>query len=608
MIIGTAGHIDHGKSALVTALTGRPVDRLAEERRRGITIDLNFAPLELPGTPPAGLVDVPGHEDFVRTMVAGATGIDLVLLVIDLGEGPRPQTEEHLTIVEQLRIPRGIPVFTKADLVDPDWAELVIADFLERLAGSPVHWEAPAVVSAIRGDGIAALRDRLGEAIRQHRQTMTADPFRLPVDRAFSVAGVGTVVTGTAWSGRLAVGDQVIILPGRRPARIRSVEAYGNPRAGAEPSTRIALGLSGVDREDIRRGDVVVTGDWRTTSLIDVAIELAKTAAGPLARRTRLRVHHGTAEVMGYAQPLTPIAPGGRGLARLRLDQPLAARGGDRFVVRSMSPVATIGGGEVLDPWPPPRSRLEPGVDDPDPVRRVVALAARRSVGIPDHEIHQLLPTAGSEAVRRSGLLEVAGWWVLPDRLDQVGLTIKAAVKQHHQSAPSEAGLSLETLRQVVGLPAGIVDVVVDGLVRRGGIRLRDGVVALSGFTPTFAGGEAAVTDLVAKVQAAHLSLPTADELAAQLGLPQVGPPLRRAIMDGLVVSVGREHYASPTALDHFRAVLEEVGGVGDITPAVLRDRLGLSRKYLIPLLEWADRQGITRRVGDTRLLVQKGR
>jgi len=218
VIIGTAGHIDHGKSALVTALTGRPMDRLAEEKRRGITIDLNFAPLRFEGLEPAGIVDVPGHEDFVRTMVAGASGIDLVLLVIDAAQGPQPQTWEHLAIVEQLGVPRGIPVITKADLVEPEWLELVVAELAERLQASSVAFESPAIVSAVTGQGIPELSLRLRELVAGHRRERPQDGFRMPLDRAFSIAGVGTVVTGTPWSGALRVGDSVTVLPSALPA------------------------------------------------------------------------------------------------------------------------------------------------------------------------------------------------------------------------------------------------------------------------------------------------------------------------------------------------------------------------------------------------------
>lgn len=608
MIIGTAGHIDHGKSALVTALTGRPVDRLAEEKLRGITIDLNFAPLELAGLPPAGIVDVPGHEDFVRTMVAGASGVDLVLLVIDLGEGPRPQTHEHLAILEQLQVPRGIPVFTKADLVEPEWAELVVADFETRLRVSSIRWEAPAVVSSRTGHGIAALRDRLREAMAAQTGRSRKDRFRMPIDRVFSVAGVGTIVTGTTWSGSVAVGGQVRILPGGIEARVRSIEAYGTAQTRAEPGVRTALGLVGVERAEMARGLTAVDGPWEESTAIDVEIELLPTAHGPLRGRARVRVHLGTAEVLARVQPRQPIEPGQRGLARLALETPLVVRGDDRFVLRSYSPVVTIGGGRVVDPLPPRRAPWPPGLGSIEPVERTVALVARRRDGIQDRAAFQLLGPGAADLVRDAKLTPVGEWWVLPDRLTELARTAIALIKGHHQSAPTEAGLSLETLRQGLGAPTPIAERVVTDLGRKGAVKAHGGLVAISGFSPQLVGGAEGVARVVAVLVAAGLEVPTGDEVAAQLGFPSAIPLLRKAIEEGTVVAIDRERFASTQALDRFREALHEIGTAGEITPAALRDRLGLSRKFLIPLLEWADRQGITRRVGDTRVLVQSGR
>lgn len=607
MIIGTAGHIDHGKSALVTALTGKAVDRLAEEKRRGITIDLNFAPLEFEGLPPAGIIDVPGHEDFVRTMVAGASGVDLALLVVDLVEGPRPQTEEHLTILEQLRVQEGIPVFTKADLVDPDWAELVVADFSTRLAGSAVSWLEPAVVSAVTGSGIAGLRNRLRDAVRGQAEKSRGDVFRMPIDRAFSVAGIGTIVTGTCWSGTVAAGDQVRLVPGRRQARVRSIEAYGRPREVAEPGVRTALGLVGVERVETGRGMYVVTGDWEESMAVDAEIELIP-AAAPLVPRSRVRIHLGTAEVLARVQPREPLTPGGRGLARLVLDQPVVARGGDRFVLRSYSPVKTIGGGRILDPLPPHRGDWPQGLGSLTPTEWVGALAHRRRFGIEARSLSQLVGPGGPALARTAALIPVADRWVPEAVLGRIAAGVVELVKTHHKSVPTDAGLSLETVRQAIGAPGGIVEHVVGDLERRGAVRAKAGLVAVSGFARRMVGGEEGLQRLVAAVEAAGLEAPSADELAAGLGLPSAGALVRRAIEAGSILAVDRDRVASPAALARFRETLAAIGARGDISPAAVREHLGLSRKYLIPLLEWADRQGVTRRVGDVRVLIQTGR
>ncbi len=612
MIIGTAGHIDHGKSALVTALTGRPVDRLEEERRRGITIDLNFAPLEFPGLPPIGIIDVPGHEDLVRTMVAGASGIDLVLLVIDLAEGPRPQTEEHLAILEQLRIPAGIPVFTKADLVAPDWVELVVADATARLARSAVRFEPPAIVSAVTGQGIDALRHRLEVWARERVARPASGPFRMPIDRVFSKAGVGTVVTGTTWSGSLAVGDQVTILPGGEHARIRSVEAYGRAVANARPATRTALGMTGVERADLGRGHVVVTGRWTPSLALDAAIELLPGAA-PLRRRSRLRVHLGTAEVLARVSVPDGVAtaPGRPRVVRLVLEAPLVAQGGDRLVLRSFSPVTTIGGGWVVDPLPPLRSRPTEHLATPDPASRTVALVTRRRFGISLAELPQVLGEPDPEKMLKRTTLPLAriGDQLVPDSL-LAALSERAAslVATHHRANPGDPGLSLETLRRRLAAPDALTNRVLADLQRQGTLRVTGGLVAASGFVPAAAGGERAVQDVIRFLESAGLAVPTLAEIAAGIGLDPVVPAVRRAVESGAVQAVDRERYATREALEGFRVTLAEVGRAGEITPAALRDRLGLTRKHLIPLLEWADRQGVTRRTGESRVLVQNGR
>jgi selenocysteine-specific elongation factor len=328
VIVGTAGHIDHGKSALVTALTGAPMDRLAEERRRGITIDLNFAPLDL-GSGVAGIVDVPGHEDFVRTMVAGASGIDLALLVVAADEGMMPQTEEHLAILEQLGIPAGIPVVTKADLAEPDWVELVAGELAERLARSPVRFDRPIAVSARSGQGLDQLKAALVRHAGAIRKRDPADLFRMPVDRAFSLAGVGTVVTGTAWSGRVRIGDPVALLPGKGRGRVRSIESFRQAVDRSEPGARTAVGIAGLSRDDAARGMVLVDDGaaWTTTAAVDVEIALERGAPRPLGPRARCGcTRHGRGD--GAWRPAD--RPGRRGLARLALEEPIVARGDDR--------------------------------------------------------------------------------------------------------------------------------------------------------------------------------------------------------------------------------------------------------------------------------------
>ena len=355
MIIGTAGHIDHGKSALVEALTGTRMDPLAEERRRGITLDLHFAALRLADGARVGVVDVPGHEDLVRTMVAGAAGIDLLLLVIAADEGIMPQTREHLLVAESLGIPVGIPVVTKADLVDQDWLRLIEAEVAEWLSPSPIRFSAPLATSVRDPASIGGLAVLIGETLPATPRGVAGDLARMLIDRVFSLPGAGTVVTGTQWSGRFSVGESVTILPAGVEGRIRSLESHGAPVQTTGPGQRVAVALAQVGREGLARGESLVSrGDpWRVTRTLDAWISLHPAARGPLLHQARVRVHHGSEEALARVRGPQTLAPGESGFVRLLLERPLVARGLDRLVLRSYSPATVLGGGWVLDPLPP---------------------------------------------------------------------------------------------------------------------------------------------------------------------------------------------------------------------------------------------------------------
>jgi selenocysteine-specific elongation factor len=610
VIIGTAGHIDHGKSTLVTALTGRPMDRLAEERRREITIELNFAPLELDAGRVAGVVDVPGHEAFVRTMVAGASGIDLALLVIAADEGIMPQTEEHLLILEQLGLKRGIPVITKADLVESDWLELVVVEVADRLRASSIAFEAPIVVSAKSGAGIEALRSHLAAQARLLDQRPAGDAFRMPIDRVFSLAGAGTVVTGTVWSGRVAVGDPVLALPSGVRGRVRSLESYGRAVDRSEPGARTAIAIAGIDRSELARGAVLVTDHlpWTATSVLDVEIALDARARRPIPSRARVRLLLGTGEVMARVFPRTAIEPGGSGVARLRLESPLVARARDRFVLRSFSPVVTIGGGWVLDPLPPRRGGGWPqGLASRDAGQHFRSMLQRRPGGIDRAALPILLglPDSAAAEVARGepdGRL-LGSLWVARPVLEEVGLRALALIKDYHRQHPGDRGMPLETLRHTVRARDLIIEAALDDLGRSGRLRRHEGIVSLAGFVPRVPGGDAEIDRIVKILADAHLAPPSVAELEKSTGRRDLHSVLRLAADRGRVEAVERDRYYAREALDQFTVVLNDMGRQGAIMPAAVRDRLGISRKYLIPLLEWADGRGITIREGDVRKL-----
>jgi len=618
-VIGTAGHIDHGKTALVKALTGVDTDRWEEEKRRGITIDLGFAPLALGDAIQASLVDVPGHEGFVRNMLAGATGIDVALLVIAADEGIMPQTEEHLAIVELLGVSRGIPVLTKRDLVDAEWLDLVRSEVSTRLERSRVRWEAPVATSVLSGQGLDDLRDALRRVARDLVERPADDLFRLPIDRVFAVAGAGTVVTGSTWSGSVAVGEAVQLLPLGREARVRSIEVHGETAERAVPGRRTALALVGVDKSELARGHVAVTGPgWRATTFIDVAVELLPVARKPIASRTRVRVHLGTAEVLARAVQTAPIAPGQRGVARLVLETPVVARSGDRFVLRSFSPVTTIGGGVVLDPFAPPHTRLRRRrvAAEQSPAARLGVLAAE--AGLTGLAADSLAVRLGVSPARVTAVIAEARDTVLTSAetvVDRQAVLAEATrlaevVRRYHEEHPLDPGMSLQALRAAVGTPAppsAVTDAVLELAVKSGQLEVAGSVARQPRWRPAL---DARATDasekLARRLADARWQVPTVAELEREFpGFP-VRALLSHFARTGTVEPIDAERYAAKGALAEFRAALEAaLAELGSATPAELRDRFGLTRKYLIPLLEWADRRGVTRRAGDARVLAR---
>ncbi|HET8713427.1 MAG TPA: selenocysteine-specific translation elongation factor [Gemmatimonadales bacterium] len=615
-VVGTAGHIDHGKTALVKALTGVDTDRWEEEKRRGITIDLGFAPLPLSNGIKASVVDVPGHEGFVRNMLAGATGIDLALLIIAADEGIMPQTEEHLAIVELLGIRRGIPVITKRDLVDQEWLDLVRAEVGERLSRSRIRWHAPIAVSALRGEGLDELKQAVEGIARDLADRPPDDLFRLPIDRVFALPGAGTVVTGSTWSGTVTAGDTVQLLPLDRGVRVRSIQVHGEDTGRAGPGRRTALALVGVNKEELERGHVAVTGPgWAATSTLDVALELLPQVKKPLAIRTRIRVHLGTAEVLARVAQVRAIAPGETGLARLLLEKPLVARGGDRFVVRSFSPVTTIGGGIVLDPFPPRRPRVgERGLSvDQPPAERLArfveeaGLAGVRGSGLGVRMGILPADTARTIEAAGKGILTVGDTLVARRAISAAVDRLAASVAAHHEEHPLDPGLPLQSLRASIGAPDHVMDMIVEHGVRKKAWELTEGGAAVRrpGWQAALKAhaGEASQR-LARRLAEARWQVPTIAELQKEFADPSVPALLAHLAREGSVERVDQERYAVKQALEEFRLAVEGMlRELGAATPAQFRDRLGLTRKYLIPLLEWADRRGITSRRGDTRVL-----
>jgi selenocysteine-specific elongation factor len=611
VVIGTAGHVDHGKTALVRALTGVDTDRLEEEKRRGITIELGFARCVLDGVE-AGIVDVPGHEDFVRTMVAGATGIDLALLVVAADESVMPQTVEHVAILDFLGIPAGVVAVTKADLVEPAWLDLVRSDVRDRLGSARITWTDIVPVSSVTGAGLPELRAALARAAGHARARQADDLFRLPVDRAFSVAGAGTVVTGTVWSGTVRVGDEVALLPGGRRARVRGIQTHGESRPSAEPGRRTALALSGLEREAATRGATVVQGTaWRETVAVDVALTLLPTAPA-LGQRSRVRVHVGTAEVLARVTPAgEAVPPGGAGTVRLRLEEPVVVRWGDRLVIRAYSPPTTIGGAVVGDPWPAPRPRRPMDVAPlmQGPAERVTAAArraGRRGVPLDQLPVRLGIPPADVEATVRAAApatVTVGQRLLAREVLDEAVTAVRRALAAYHAAHRLEPGMPMEQLRQVHP-DADVVEAGLEALTRDGAAAMQGNWARLAQHVAAPTAADAAVIERVRNaLRAAGSEGLTTEEFSAVPGDVPIGAVLNFLAGQAAVVRIGRDRFLDADivqeVLRHARLELAESGELG---PAQLRARLGLTRKFSIPLLEWLDAQGYTIRRGDVRV------
>ncbi len=626
LVLGTAGHIDHGKSSLVKALTGTDPDRLPEEKERGVTIELGFARLDLPSGRTMGVVDVPGHERFVRQMVAGATGIDVVMLCVAADDGVMPQTREHLAIIDLLGVGKGVVALTKSDLADPEWLEMVSADVSEILRGTSIAGAPVVAVSARTGEGLPALLDALDAVAAQTGERQGALPFRLPIDRVFTIQGAGTVVTGTVLSGRVARDDHVEVLPGRRRARVRSVQVHSERVDAAFAGQRVALNLAGLERAEVARGDVAAApGTLAVADRVDVHLTYLAAETRPLKSGVAVHVHHGTREVVGRVLLMDgeELAPGGRGFAQLRLDEPIMPRYGDPFVIRSLSPMWTIGGGVVLDTSPPRRTTPAPheremlkallAGDVPGAV--VAWLVARglpstpaeaaEALGVPERDA-----AAGLQAAPLARL-EAAGGvrFVEASALDALLGAIERELLASHCEDPASTGVAIAALRDRVDrrLTPEVFDALLE-LATAGGAAARDrGVVRhpAAAVSAIAAEGDAAAA-LLPLLESQGLAPGSVAELAAEAGVDaQVARrALARLAGEGAVVRVGPElHFAAEAvaaARDRLGSVLRE--HPDGATAAQLRDALGVSRKYAIPLLEWFDAQGVTRRQGDLRL------
>jgi selenocysteine-specific elongation factor len=609
--------VDHGKSTLITALTGIDPDRLREERERGMTIDLGFAWVRLPGGAEVGIVDVPGHQDFIRNMLAGVGPVDAVLLVVALDEGVMPQTREHLSILGVLGVDRGVVALTKRDLVDDEWASLARADVATALRGTPLEGTPMIEVSATARTGLAGLVAALESVLRAAPASRDVGRPRLAIDRAFTLTGFGTVVTGTLVDGTFASGEEIEILPTRQRARVRGIQTHKRGLDMASPGSRVALNLAGVDKDELERGMVVVRpGTLVPVSVISARLQLLGSASGALTHDEVVKVHAGTAEVMARVSLLegASLDPGASAWAQLRLAAPLAVAVGDRFVIRRPSPPETLGGGAVADVSGERMRRRREAVAILE--RRTAPSAASRLLAVldvarsPDESgARSGLDTAdrdaaASELIESGRAVALADALIARDSFEAMATRVERTLAATHRRSPLRSGAPREEIRSSLDLPPKRFNAFVERLVRDGRIAERGSALALVSHTPTLtAAQEATWSRARAALAREPLQPPSPATLKAEYGLDL---ELVAALAErGDLVRIGTEAVFLPDAVARFAvAVVNELAATGTITVARARDLTGSSRKHVVPLLGLLDDRGLTRRSGDDRILV----
>ena len=633
VVIGTAGHIDHGKSSLVRALTGTEPDRLKEEKARGITIDLGFAHWTS-GDVHIAFVDVPGHERFVRNMLAGAGGIDAVLLVVAADESIMPQTREHFEICRLLGVARGITVLTKSDLVDEETVQLVRLEVADLLKGTPLESAGMIPVSSRTGEGLDLLRSALLSVAGEAVPRAIDGPARLPIDRAFTMKGFGTVVTGTLVSGRIRQDDELLLLPGDRAVKLRGLQVHGERRQEVVAGERTAVNLGGVDVDDVTRGQSLVASHlFEPSRVTDARVELLASAR-PLKHGARVRFHQGTAELLGRVallpgEPGEGLPPGRESFTRIRLEAPAVLTRGDRFILRAYSPPVTIGGGTVLDPHAPrtgvrtvsARARFErlarAGENGPDDRAVALMVEERAAVGLPAAALTAragIAPRdvpATIERLQMKGLVDnIQGVLFAPGLREALAARLLSLVREYHLAHPLSEGLAREEARERIFSHAApeLFDRVLADLARAGTVTGRDRLSG-AGHAVSLSPREAEARDTIerdlrdgglkpaepAAIAAAHgISGEISDRVVALL------------VRQKVAVKIGGLYFHQ-AALEELKTevrALKTVGPDVQVDVASFKERYGISRKFAIPLLEYLDRERVTRRAGEARVVL----
>ena len=629
VIIGTAGHVDHGKTLLVKALTGIDTDRLVEEKKRGITIELGFAHLDFDDGTQAGIVDVPGHEKFIKNMLAGAGGIDLAMLVVAADEGFMPQTVEHLGILSLLGIQDGLVVITKCDMADPEWVEMVKEDVRTHVEGTFLEGKPVFTVSAYTGQGIPELRQALKELVQKAAEKNMRTPFRLPIDRVFSVDGFGTVVTGTLIEGSVSNGDMAEILPGGVQARVRNLQVHDRDVETAYAGQRVAINLAGVKKADLGRGDVIARpGSVRTSLMLDARLQNLKNSQRTILSGSQVHLYHGSAVRLCKVVLLDrdALQPGESCYAQLRLTEEIAAKRGDRFVIRFYSPLETIGGGVVLDDLPRRHKRGDQAVLEALAIResgsgddQLVQLVAEHGHSLPTLEKLAAPQNLDREELGRSleeltsagkVLQPLPGRYLAASVFDAIWDSCRGLLEQYHRQNPLHAGMKVAELRQKLlkNTDQAVADAILAALAREGKIKAVADRYALADFAVHLTKRQSAIREkLLQTYRKAGLEVPGLDEVIASFPPAEQGDC--RQVVESLV-SGGGLVMLTPQLCLHSQVYAQVCDKTRDfmaehreLTLAEFRDLLGTSRKYALAVLEYYDKNKILKKYGDVRRL-----
>ena len=631
VIIGTAGHVDHGKTLLIKALTGIDTDRLIEEKKRGITIELGFAHLDWPDGTQAGIVDVPGHEKFIKNMLAGAGGIDLAMLVIAADDGVMPQTVEHLNILTMLGIKDGLIVISKADTVDPEWLEMMQEEIAEKVKGTFLEEKPIIAVSAYTGQGIPELKEMLRRLVQQAEEKSLRIPFRLPIDRVFSVDGFGTVVTGTLIEGAINEGDLAELVPSGAETRIRNLQVHGKEVETAYAGQRVAINLAGLKKTDIHRGDVVAKpGSVRTSRMLDVRLQNLKDSGRIIRNDSQVHLFHGAAVLLAKVVLFgrDELKPGESCYAQLRLTEPIASKNGDHFVIRFFSPLETIGGGVILDDQPRRHKRSDPQIQK---ILQIKESGSRDDLTVQLlAEFGTRLPTASQlvaklqreEADIQDELYDLCsrglameampGRYVAASAVDKAWADCREILTQYHKQNPLHAGIQSAELRQKLfkGMERNPADSLIDILHQEGKIRKLGDRYALSDFTVTLTKRQRNIREKLLQVYtSAGIETPITDHVME--GFPSNERAEARQVLESLITSGDLILLTPQICLyrDVYNRILQAAQAhfedQDSLTLAQLRDLLQTSRKYSQAIIEYFDKIHITRKDGDIHYLDQ---